>query len=39
MHVCNYVGGGFNIPEYKGNQFFDPNSPVGSYGDTLLKIE
>ena len=36
MHFCNYLGRGFNIPEYKGNKFFDPKSLVGSYGDTPL---
>ena len=36
MHFCNCLGRGFNIPEYKGNKFFDPKSRGGSYRDTLL---
>ena len=39
MHFCNYLGRGFNTPEYKGNKFFDPKSLVGSYGDTLLNTK
>ena len=35
-NFCNYLGRGLNIPEYKGNKFFDPKSLVGSYGDALL---
>ena len=39
MNFCNYLGWGFNIPEYKGNKVFDPESLVGSYGDTLLNTK
>ena len=39
MHFCNYLGRGFNTPEYKGNKLFDPKSLVGSYGDTLLNTK
>ena len=38
MQFCNYLGRGFNIPEYKGNKFFDPKSLVGSYRDTLSPL-
>ena len=39
MNFCDYLGWGLNIPEYKGNKFFDPKSLVGSYGDTLLNTK
>ena len=34
MHFRNYLGRGFNIPEYKGKKFFDPKSLVGSYASS-----
>ena len=39
MHFSNYLGRGFNIPEYKGNTFLDPKTLVGSFGDTLLRFK
>ena len=33
----NYLGRGFNIPEYKGNKFFDPKSLSGFYRGHALR--